>query len=72
MVAGDYDGLDARRAHTPEKPKDRAFGCGRLIVESPGEHGELVLTEIPQVQDVQSTLFQLVGDEQARLAREQL
>ncbi len=50
---------------------DRVLGCGRLIVESPGEHGELVLTEIPQVQDVQSTLFQLVGNEQARLAREQ-
>ena len=50
---------------------DRVLGCGRLIVESPGEHGQLVLTEIPQVQGVQSTLFQLVGDEQARLAREQ-
>ena len=50
---------------------DRLLGCGRLVVESPGEHGQLVLTEIPQVQLVQSTLFQLVGDEQARLAREQ-
>jgi uncharacterized membrane protein YdbT with pleckstrin-like domain len=50
---------------------DRVLGCGRLIVESPGENGQLVLTEIPQVQAVQSTLFQLVGDEQARLAREQ-
>ena len=50
---------------------DRLLGCGRLIVESPGENGQLVLTEIPQVQDVQSALFQLVGDEQARLAREQ-
>ena len=50
---------------------DRVLGCGRLIVESPGENGQLVLTEIPQVQDVQSALFQLVGDEQARLAREQ-
>lgn len=50
---------------------DRILGCGRLIVESPGEHGQLVLTEIPKVQHVQSTLFQLVEDEQARLAREQ-
>lgn len=50
---------------------DRVLGCGRLIVESPGENGQLVLNEIPQVQLVQSTLFQLVGDEQARLAREQ-
>ncbi len=50
---------------------DRVLGCGRLVVESPGEHGQLVLTEIPNVQHVQSTLFQLVEDEQARLAREQ-
>jgi uncharacterized membrane protein YdbT with pleckstrin-like domain len=50
---------------------DRMLGCGRLIVESPGEHGQLVLTEIPRVQHVQSTLFQLVEDEQQRLASEQ-
>jgi uncharacterized membrane protein YdbT with pleckstrin-like domain len=50
---------------------DRILGCGRLVVESPGEHGQLVLTEIPNVQGVQATLFQLVEDEQARLAREQ-
>jgi uncharacterized membrane protein YdbT with pleckstrin-like domain len=50
---------------------DRVLGCGRLVVESPGEHGQLVLTEIPQVQRVQATLFQLVEDEQARLSREQ-
>jgi uncharacterized membrane protein YdbT with pleckstrin-like domain len=51
-------------------PIDRLLGCGKLIVESAGEHGQLVLNEIPQVQQVQSTLFQLVADEQARLARE--
>jgi len=50
---------------------DRLLGCGRLVVESPGEQGQLVLTEIPSVQHVQATLFQLVEDEQARLAREQ-
>jgi uncharacterized membrane protein YdbT with pleckstrin-like domain len=50
---------------------DRVLRCGRLIVESPGEHGQLVLTEIPEVQRVQATLFQLVEDEQARLVREQ-
>ena len=49
---------------------DRLLGCGRLVVESPGEHGQLVLTEIPHVQQVQATLFQLVEDEQARLSRE--
>jgi len=50
---------------------DRLLGCGRLIVESPGERGQLILTEIPQVQDVQATLFQLVENEQDRLVREQ-
>jgi uncharacterized membrane protein YdbT with pleckstrin-like domain len=50
---------------------DRLLGCGKLIVESAGEHGQLILNEIPHVQRVQSALFQLVEDEQARLAREQ-
>jgi uncharacterized membrane protein YdbT with pleckstrin-like domain len=49
---------------------DRLVGAGRLVVESAGEHGQLVLNEIPQVERVQATLFQLVQDEQARLARE--
>jgi uncharacterized membrane protein YdbT with pleckstrin-like domain len=48
---------------------DRMFGCGRLIVESPGETGRLVLSEIPDVRRVQAVLFQLVGDEEARLGR---
>ncbi len=52
-------------------PMDRLLGCGRLVVESPGERSQLVLTEIPQVKRVQATLFQLVEDEQQRLAREQ-
>jgi uncharacterized membrane protein YdbT with pleckstrin-like domain len=49
---------------------DRILGCGRLVIESAGEHGQLVLNEIPGVAKVQATLFQLVEDEQARLARE--
>jgi membrane protein YdbS with pleckstrin-like domain len=52
-------------------PIDRLLGCGRLVVESAGEHGQLVLTDIPDVQEVQATLFQLVGDEHQRLAREE-
>jgi membrane protein YdbS with pleckstrin-like domain len=51
-------------------PIDRLIGSGRLVVESAGEHGQLVLNEIPDVQEVQATLFQLVGDEHQRLARE--
>jgi uncharacterized membrane protein YdbT with pleckstrin-like domain len=50
---------------------DRLLGCGKLTVESPGEHSQLVLNEIPQVEHVQATLFQLVQDEQERLAREE-
>ncbi len=42
---------------------DRLLGCGTLVVESAGEHGELVLTEIPHVEKVSATLFQLVEDE---------
>jgi len=52
-------------------PIDRLVGSGRLVVESAGEHGELVLHEIPDVQQVQSRLFQLVEDEQRRLAQEE-
>jgi membrane protein YdbS with pleckstrin-like domain len=52
-------------------PLDRLMGCGRLVVESAGEHGQIVLTEIPHVQSVHTTLFQLVGEEQRRLEREE-
>jgi uncharacterized membrane protein YdbT with pleckstrin-like domain len=50
---------------------DRIFGSGRLVVESAGEHGQIVLNDIPNVENVQSTLFQLVEDEQQRLGGEQ-
>jgi membrane protein YdbS with pleckstrin-like domain len=52
-------------------PIDRLVGSGRLVVESAGEHGQLVLNEIPEVQRVQSTLFQLVEDEHQRLSGEE-
>lgn len=45
---------------------DRIFGCGRLIVESAGENGRLVLTEIPDVRRVQAVLFELVSEDAAR------
>ncbi len=51
-------------------PVDRMLGCGTLVVESAGEHGQLVLTEIPHVVRAQAVMFQLVEAEQARLARE--
>jgi len=48
---------------------DRLLGSGRLVVESAGEHGQIVLTDIPQVESTQATLFQLVEAEQRRLER---
>ena len=50
---------------------DRLLGAGRLVVESAGEHGQIVLTDIPRVEYVQATLFRLVEDEQHRLDRDQ-
>jgi len=51
-------------------PLDRLLGSGTLVVESAGEHGQLRLTEIPGVERVQATLFQLVEDERARAERD--
>jgi uncharacterized membrane protein YdbT with pleckstrin-like domain len=48
---------------------DRLLGSGRLVVESAGEHGQIVLTDIPRVEVTQATLFRLVEDEQRRLER---
>jgi len=48
---------------------DRLLGCGTLVVESAGEHGEITLTEIPQVERVSGELFQLVEDERVRAAK---
>ena len=50
-------------------PLDRLLGSGRLIVESAGEHGQIVLTDIPRVEFAQATLFRLVEEEQRRLDR---
>jgi uncharacterized membrane protein YdbT with pleckstrin-like domain len=50
---------------------DRLLGTGRLVVESAGEHGQIRLTDIPNVEYVQATLFQLVENEQRRLGRDQ-
>jgi uncharacterized membrane protein YdbT with pleckstrin-like domain len=47
---------------------DRLFGAGRLVVESPGEHGQIVLRDIPSVERVQAILFELVEEEQRGLA----
>jgi membrane protein YdbS with pleckstrin-like domain len=48
---------------------DRLLGSGTLIAESPGEQGRLELDEIPEVQRVQSVLFDLVEKETLRSSR---
>jgi uncharacterized membrane protein YdbT with pleckstrin-like domain len=48
---------------------DRLFGSGRLVVESAGEHGQIVLTDIPRVEAAQATLYRLTEEEQRRLER---
>jgi uncharacterized membrane protein YdbT with pleckstrin-like domain len=50
---------------------DRLLGAGRLVVESAGEHGQILLRDIPHVEQVQATLFRLVEDEQRRMEREE-
>jgi uncharacterized membrane protein YdbT with pleckstrin-like domain len=49
---------------------DQLLGAGRLVVESAGEHGQIVLKDIGHVENVQATLFRLVEDEQRRLGRD--
>jgi uncharacterized membrane protein YdbT with pleckstrin-like domain len=48
---------------------DRLLGCGTLVVESAGEHAEIVLPQVPHVERVSSLLFQLVEDERLRAAQ---
>ena len=49
-----------------KSPLDRLLGCGTLVVESAGEHAEIVLPSVPHVERVSATLFQLVEDERLR------
>jgi membrane protein YdbS with pleckstrin-like domain len=51
-------------------PLDRLLGSGRLVVESAGEHGQILLNDIPNVEFTQATLFRLVAEEQRRLERD--
>jgi uncharacterized membrane protein YdbT with pleckstrin-like domain len=45
---------------------DRIVGSGTLVVESPGEHAQVRLSEIPHVQYLQTALFQLIEEERQR------
>jgi uncharacterized membrane protein YdbT with pleckstrin-like domain len=46
---------------------ERLFGSGTLVVESAGERGQVVLGDVPHVESVQRTLYQLVEDETQRI-----
>lgn len=39
---------------------ERLLGCGTLTIESAGERGQAMLTDIPRVERVQTTLYELV------------
>jgi uncharacterized membrane protein YdbT with pleckstrin-like domain len=39
---------------------ERILRCGTLTVESAGERGQLVMTDVPQVENVQRELYRLV------------
>lgn len=47
---------------------ERILRCGTLVVESAGERGQVVLRDIPRVESVQSTLYQLVESDHERRA----
>jgi uncharacterized membrane protein YdbT with pleckstrin-like domain len=45
---------------------DRLLGCGTLVVESAGERGQLVLRDLPQVEEVQRDIYRLVAADEER------
>ena len=46
---------------------ERILGCGTLIVESAGERGQLVLRDVPRVEEVQRDVYKLAeADEERR------
>lgn len=45
---------------------ERLFGCGTLVVESGGERGQVVLRAVPQVEQVQRTLHEVVAQAEQR------
>ena len=45
---------------------ERLLGCGTLVVESAGERGQVSLTDIPHVEDVQPAIYTLIDDDDAR------
>ena len=48
---------------------ERLLGCGSLVVESAGERGQVVLTDIPRVERIQRELYELTEDDETRRRR---
>jgi uncharacterized membrane protein YdbT with pleckstrin-like domain len=46
---------------------ERIFGSGTLVIESAGERGQILLSDVPHVEAVQRDLYGLVEDETQRL-----
>ncbi len=45
---------------------DRMLGCGTLVVESAGERGQLVMTDVPRVELVQLEIYRLHEEDDER------
>ena len=45
---------------------ERILGCGTLVVESAGERGQVTLSDIPHVEDVQRQIYSLIDADDAR------
>jgi len=45
---------------------ERLLGCGTVVVESAGERGQLVLTDVPRVEYVQRELYRVVEEDEER------
>jgi uncharacterized membrane protein YdbT with pleckstrin-like domain len=44
---------------------DRMLGCGTLVVESAGEHGQVLLNDIPRVEETQREISTLISGDPA-------
>jgi uncharacterized membrane protein YdbT with pleckstrin-like domain len=45
---------------------ERMLGCGTLVVESAGERGQLVLRDVPKVEEVQRDVYRLAEQDEDR------
>ena len=60
---------DVTFAHT--NLLERMLGCGTLVVESAGERGQVVLRDVPRVEEVQRDVYRLAEqDEERRRGRD--